>query len=77
MTRHHYPSNRVHADSVADFLDRYYKHDRYRGRDAHTPGYSDAVLASHKEHFVQWGYDIISRHESVTGEMVSYYGPIV
>jgi hypothetical protein len=61
---------RVQAASVADFLDRYYKHDRYRGRGA---DYAAAVLASHQRDFERDGYDIISRHESVTGEVVAYF----
>jgi hypothetical protein len=61
---------RVQASSVADFLDRYYLPARYRGRGA---DYAAAVLTSHQQHFSQHGYDIISRHESVTGEVVAYF----
>jgi hypothetical protein len=61
---------RVQAASVADFLDRFYKHDRYRGRGA---DYAAAVLASHQRDFERHGFDIISRHESVTGSVVAYF----
>jgi len=61
---------RVRAASVADFLDRYYLPARYRGRGA---DYAAAVLASHQSDFEAHGYDIISRHESVTGEVVAFF----
>ena len=61
---------RVDAASVEDFLDRFYLPARYRGRGA---DYAASVLASHQRDFLQRGYDIISRHESVTGEVVAYF----
>jgi len=61
---------RVQATSVEDFLDRYYLPARYRGRGAE---YAASVLASHQRDFSQRGFDIISRHESVTGEVVAYF----
>lgn len=61
---------RVAADSVEDFLERYYLRDRYHGRGAE---YAAAVLASHQRDFERQGYDIISRHESVTGQVVAYF----
>ena len=66
-----FENNRVDAESVSDFLDRYYKKDRYHGRGA---DYAAALLASHEHNFEVNGYDIISRHDSVTGEVVAFFG---
>jgi len=67
-----FENDRVDALSVADFLARYYRLDRYHGRGEE---YAAAVLASHEKHFEERGFDIISRHESVTGRVVAYFGP--
>lgn len=61
----------VKADSVADFIDRYGKRDRYAGR---GEDYLNTVIASHTSDLAQYGYTIISHHDSVTGEIVSFYG---
>lgn len=58
------------ATSVADFLEKYCKPDRYRGRGEE---YAKTVLESHEHATRAYGYDIISRHESVTGEAVYWY----
>lgn len=63
--------DRVEAASVADFLDRYYRPDRYRGRGEE---YAAGLLASHQQDFAKHGYDLISRHDSVTGQAVAYFG---
>lgn len=62
--------NEVQADSVKDFLERYYKPDRYRGRGEE---YAASLLASHEARYQAYGYDLISRHDSVTGQAV-YFG---
>lgn len=62
---------RVEASSIEDFLEKYYKRERYQARGAE---YAAVVLAWHKKRFEEYGYDIISRHESVTGQVVSYFG---
>ena len=62
---------RVEAEDVADFLERFYRRDRYHGRGAE---YAQGLLASHEDHFERFGYDIISRHDSKTGEVVAYFG---
>lgn len=61
----------VHASSVEDFLDKYTKprSHRERGED-----YVQIRIESHKEHLSKYGYTIITRHDSVTGDTVSYYG---
>lgn len=60
------------VNSVAEFLDRYYKKDRYTGRGKE---YAAAVLKSHEKCFEVDGVDWISKHESRTGEVVAFYGP--
>lgn len=62
----------VTAASVADFLDRYYRPDRYTGRGEE---YAAVVLASHEKDFARDGYTIISHHDSVTGQVVAFFGP--
>ena len=62
---------RVEADSVADFLARYYKPERYTGR---GEDYAACLLASHKRHLAEEGYDFIIHHDSITGRIVSFYG---
>lgn len=66
-----FDGNRVEATSVIDFLEKYYKKDRYTGRGAE---YAAALLASHEKDFREYGYDIISHHDSVTGEVVAFFG---
>lgn len=61
---------RVEAESVSDFLEKYYKRDRYHGRGV---DYAAVVLAHHEKDFAELGYTIISRHESVTGNVVAYF----
>lgn len=61
----------VQASSVSDFLNRYYKAERYKLR---GDEYAAALLASHESDFLNDGYDIISHHDSVTGRVVAFYG---
>jgi len=56
--------------TVEQFLDRYYKPDRFRGRGA---GYAAALIASHTATLDRDGVDIISHHDSRSGEVVSFY----
>jgi len=65
-----FENNRVTAKSVDDFIDRYYRHDRLGGRGAE---YEAIVRQSHREYFEKYGYDIISRYESMTGEVVALF----
>lgn len=60
----------VPAASVEDFRRRYTKPDRFAQR---GPGYIAAVLQSASSDVEQFGYTIISRHDSITGEVVAYY----
>lgn len=61
----------VQATSVADFLERYYKPDRYHGRGEE---YAVVLLASHEADFACDGFDIISHYDSTTGQYVAYFG---
>lgn len=56
--------------SVKDFLNRYYKPDRYTGRGEE---YAAALLASYEKDVEDCGYTIISHHDSVTGGVVAYF----
>ena len=60
--------------TVAEFLDRYFRKDRYTGRGKE---HAALILARHEEGFELWDVDWISRHDSVTGKVVSFYGPEV
>jgi len=62
----------VAADSIEDFLDRYYKPQRFRERGEE---YAAVLIASHQADFDRHGYDIISHHDSVTGRVVAWFGP--
>ena len=57
--------------SVSEFLDRYYKPDRYTSR---GPKYAAVLLESHEKDFKDLGVDWISHHDSITGRDVSFYG---
>jgi hypothetical protein len=57
--------------TVKDFLDTYYRRDRYRGR---GEDYAASLLASAQRRFEEHGYTLISRHDSVTGCATWYYG---
>ena len=56
--------------SVEEFLKRYYKKDRYEGR---GPEYAQLILANCKKEFEEQGVTYMSRFESITGEVVSFY----
>lgn len=52
-----------------EFLIKYYKHERYKGR---GEDYADCLLKSHQEDLRRDGVDWISRHDSITGRIVSF-----
>lgn len=67
-----FKSHRVtNVKTVAEFLDRYYRPDRYTGRGEE---YAATLLKSHEEDFNELGVDWISKHDSLTGSVVSFYG---
>lgn len=56
--------------SVAEFLSKYYKRDRYTGRGSN---YAESLLRSYQQQADKNGYCFISHHDSSTGEVVSFY----
>lgn len=59
--------------TVADFLDKYYKHDRYKGRGTE---YAKKLLESFEKEFSEDGETFISCHDSVLGHMTGMKGGI-
>lgn len=59
------------VSSVREFVETYYKTSRLRGR---GDDYAELVIKSHEQHLADYGWDLISRHESRTGEAVTYFG---
>lgn len=55
---------------VAEFLARYYRPDRYTGRGKE---YAAALLESYTQEYADRGFVFISRHDSVTGRIVSLF----
>ncbi len=64
----------VEAASVADFLSRYYKAERYTGRNKATgwdDDYAADLLADYEADFARDGWIFIGEHDSATGRIVS------
>ncbi|MGM9602551.1 MAG: hypothetical protein ACI3W5_13345 [Faecousia sp.] len=61
---------RVQASSLEDFRQRFTKPRAYAER---GPDYVEAVLKSAQQDIERYGYTLISHHDSVTGEVVTYY----
>lgn len=53
-----------------EFMDKYYKHNKYKGRGEE---YAKSLLESHQKSLLEDGVDYISKHESITGRIVSFY----
>ncbi len=60
----------VTAASVEDFRQRYTKPERYAQR---GPEYIVAVLESARADLSRFGFTIIDRHDSITGETIAFY----
>ena len=58
------------CDSVVDFLNKYYKPERFTGRGEE---YAKNLIASYEKDVKNDGCTIISHHDSKTGEVVAYY----
>jgi hypothetical protein len=65
-----FDKRRTDVSNITEFLSKYYKSDRYTGRGKE---YAESLLNSYISDLKIDGYVIISRHESVTGEVVSFY----
>jgi hypothetical protein len=59
----------VEAESVEAFVEKYYKHERLRGR---GDEYAECIIASAKQYLSEHGIYFISWHESVTGDIVAF-----
>ncbi|MCK4328772.1 hypothetical protein KAX02_02910 [candidate division WOR-3 bacterium] len=59
----------VKAKSVEDYLNRYYKRDRYTGRGKE---YAQSVLVSYQEEYARRGYVVTSHHDNTTGELIAW-----
>jgi len=59
----------VQATSIQDYLDKYYKRDRYTGRGEE---YAKVLLTSYQEEYAARGYICTSHHDNVTGEMIAW-----
>jgi hypothetical protein len=57
--------------TIEEFLQKYTKYSRHQGRGQE---YVDCRIKSHKDDLVKYGYTFITHHDSVTGEVVSFYG---
>ena len=58
------------AKDVEDFLKKYYKHDRYTGRGKE---YAALLLKNYQDEFDEYGFTYISKWDSDTGDIVSFY----
>ncbi len=57
--------------SVEMFLDKYYKHERFRGQGKE---YAELLISGRKQDLIDDGVCIISHFDSVTGNVVSFLG---
>jgi hypothetical protein len=60
----------VNAESVEDFCNRYYLKRAFTDRGSE---YVQAVLETAHKDIEKYGYCLITRHDSVIGETVTYY----
>jgi len=56
--------------TVEEFLARYYKPERYTGREEK---YAASLLSSYQQEAESQGWVFISRHDSVTGRVVAFF----
>lgn len=55
----------VYAENLREFCDKFHNHT-----------YNESDYEAHKEDLEKYGYTIIPHHDSITGNIVSYYGKI-
>lgn len=60
----------VKANNLEEFCSNFYKKKSYSDRGSE---YMIACLEGHIEHLERYGYTFITSHDSITGEIVSYY----
>lgn len=61
----------VKCNSLKEFCEKYHNYGAWRSR---TADYREADYFSHREDMEKYGFTIIPRLDSITGEVVSYYG---
>ena len=61
----------VSAASIEDFCNRYHRRDTFHDR---GEAYMKYDIESHKKHFEKYGYAMIPKGTSTTGDIVTYYG---
>lgn len=59
----------VRAKSVEEYLDKYYKQNRYKGRGEE---YAKVLLNSYKSEYKERGYVCTSHHDNVTGKLIAW-----
>jgi hypothetical protein len=59
------------VSTIEEFCNKYYKPDRFKNRGQE---YMDCVIKSDYKDMENYGYVIISHHDSITGEVVAFYG---
>ena len=57
------------VQDVGEFLAKYYRTDRYHGW---GEDYAKVLLESHQKDFVDYGYDLISHHDSNNGRCMIF-----
>lgn len=57
--------------TVAEFLARYYKPERYTGRGKE---YAAGLLESYRQQVAEQGHTFISRHDSINGRATHFFG---
>jgi len=57
------------CQTVAEFAFKYRKKERFSGRGKE---YEKAILASHHEEIASRGWTSISKHDNVTGELITF-----
>lgn len=59
-------------DELLAFLRTLYKYERLDGREQGYPGYVEAVVSGRLRDLERNGYDLMSHHESRTGEVIAW-----
>ena len=60
--------------SVKEFMERYYKPERYISEPPNNTDRPMRLNEANEEHLKKYGYALISRHDSVTGKVVTFLG---
>jgi hypothetical protein len=61
----------VPAESIESFLQMYCKPERYNAK--RCRGYTEGLIEHNRANIVQFGYTFLSEHDSITGQVVSYF----